>query len=88
MALTTCPKCGKTVSDRALKCPHCGYNLKEGGFTEIPNKTVPKAESPATPIIEKKGSPNMSGEIVGIILLVIVTFAIIVMVSLGYLFNG
>lgn len=23
MALINCPKCGKSISDRAVKCPHC-----------------------------------------------------------------
>lgn len=27
MALITCPKCGKQVSDKALKCPHCGWDV-------------------------------------------------------------
>lgn len=25
MALIQCPKCGQQISDRAQKCPHCGY---------------------------------------------------------------
>lgn len=25
MALTNCPNCGKQISDRAVKCPHCGF---------------------------------------------------------------
>lgn len=29
MALINCPECGKEVSDKALKCPDCGYVLKE-----------------------------------------------------------
>lgn len=24
MALINCPKCGKSISDKAIKCPHCG----------------------------------------------------------------
>lgn len=24
MALISCPSCGKTISDKALQCPHCG----------------------------------------------------------------
>lgn len=27
MALIKCPECGQQVSDRAKKCPHCGYVL-------------------------------------------------------------
>ena len=25
MALINCPKCGKQISDKAVKCPHCGF---------------------------------------------------------------
>lgn len=28
MALINCPNCGKKVSDRAAKCPHCGVDIK------------------------------------------------------------
>ena len=29
MAMITCPECGKSISDRALKCPACGYPIKK-----------------------------------------------------------
>lgn len=29
MALINCPKCGKQISDKAEKCIHCGYQMKE-----------------------------------------------------------
>lgn len=29
MALISCPKCGKQISDKAVKCPHCGVDLTE-----------------------------------------------------------
>lgn len=29
MALTNCPECGKEVSDKAGKCPNCGYDLRK-----------------------------------------------------------
>ncbi|MGZ4965913.1 MAG: zinc ribbon domain-containing protein [Chthoniobacterales bacterium] len=25
MALKACPECGKEVSDKATRCPHCGF---------------------------------------------------------------
>lgn len=25
MALVNCPECGKSISDQAPRCPHCGY---------------------------------------------------------------
>ena len=28
MALIKCPECNKEVSDRAVTCPHCGYQLR------------------------------------------------------------
>ena len=29
MAMITCPECGKSISDRALKCPACGYPISK-----------------------------------------------------------
>lgn len=29
MAMTTCPQCGKEVSDKALKCVQCGYEFEK-----------------------------------------------------------
>lgn len=29
MALVVCPSCGKDISDKAKKCPHCGYEKEE-----------------------------------------------------------
>ena len=33
MALMNCPSCGKQVSDRAEKCPGCGYIISGGSFS-------------------------------------------------------
>lgn len=35
MALITCPACGKPVSDKAVKCPHCGKSFVK---TKTPTK--------------------------------------------------
>lgn len=32
MALIQCPKCGQQISDRANKCPHCGYVINPSNF--------------------------------------------------------
>lgn len=29
MALTTCPECGREVSDTAVMCPHCGKTFNK-----------------------------------------------------------
>ena len=34
MALIQCPECGKQVSDKARKCPHCGYPLEDIDFAK------------------------------------------------------
>lgn len=52
MALTTCPECSGTVSDKAYLCPHCGYPLQ--------TTTVP----PKAPRKSRKRRPNGSGTIV------------------------
>lgn len=35
MALINCPKCGKTISDKAVNCPGCGYTLSEMQIDEV-----------------------------------------------------
>lgn len=34
MALMNCPSCGKQISDRAEKCPGCGYTISYGRFDD------------------------------------------------------
>ena len=38
MAIISCPQCGKSVSDAAQQCPHCGYHL-----TNMQQQQQPKA---------------------------------------------
>jgi hypothetical protein len=38
MALINCPECNKEVSDTALTCPHCGYQLKKPASVTPPAK--------------------------------------------------
>jgi len=38
MAILSCAECGKEISDKADKCPHCGANKKDA----IPPKPAPK----------------------------------------------
>lgn len=44
MALIKCNECGKMVSDKATKCPHCGYPLKSN-VTETTDELIPEKES-------------------------------------------
>ena len=47
MALIQCPECGKEVSDKAGKCPHCGYPLEEL------EKKEPVKEKKKSEVLEK-----------------------------------
>lgn len=42
MALINCPKCGKEISDKARRCPGCGYILTGGISTDYVEKDVPE----------------------------------------------
>lgn len=35
MALIQCPECCQTVSDKATKCPKCGYPIQSSSGVEI-----------------------------------------------------
>ena len=52
MALTTCPECSGTVSNKAYICPHCGYPIQ--------NTTI----APKAPRKSRKRRPNGSGTVV------------------------
>ena len=54
MALTKCPECSGTVSDKAYFCPHCGYPLQQQ-TTAIPQKPQKK---------NRKRRANGSGTVV------------------------
>lgn len=73
--LTKCTNCGNLVSDRAVRCPHCGYNLKEKDATEMSNDVTAETKNHNGPIIERKSSNNI-GTIITIIILVVI-FAVV-----------
>ena len=47
MALTNCPECNNEVSDSALTCPHCGFQLKNQKL----QKKAPKKKAGGCAII-------------------------------------
>lgn len=59
MALIKCPECGKEISDKAGKCPHCGYPIEE---IEKNNATKPNENNAVRSIIveenKKDENPN------------------------------
>lgn len=43
MALINCPKCGKTVSDKAKTCPHCGFSISSSTSSTSKENLLKKA---------------------------------------------
>lgn len=67
MAMTTCPNCGKQISDKAKKCVHCGTVLVQeekkycpdcGAELEEGMDTCPKCGCPIENIIETEKTPQ------------------------------
>lgn len=49
MALIKCPECGKSISDKAAKCPHCG----------MPAEYFPPKEELGFEAVDYKGLSNI-----------------------------
>lgn len=78
MALIKCPKCGKTISDKAAKCPHCGAPvLLQADSINIVKKDnsilTPKTDVPTS---KKKGT-NPFLIISAVVVLIIIIFCAI-----------
>ena len=43
MALIKCPECGKEISDRAKKCPNCGFPIKRKNVRTLKKKKKSKS---------------------------------------------
>lgn len=46
MALITCPKCGASVSDKAVACPNCGHPINETYQQSAPPVQQPAQTQP------------------------------------------
>lgn len=74
MALINCPNCGNRISDKAVKCPRCGYVLPRPSVEEIKatdvkaETTKPNAEE-TTP---KPSKPNRMTWLLAVIFAVVV----------------
>ena len=85
MGLTTCPKCGETISDKATVCPHCNSGVSKNNLImcedckkeyNISMRTCPNCGCPNTTVKRKKKKHK------GVIISIIV-FALIVVSALG-----
>ena len=80
MALIKCPECGGTVSDKATKCPHCGYNFQTEPTVEQPE---PEQNEP-----EKVEPENNKSGLRTTTLIIAVSVVILLIVGLILLFGN
>lgn len=45
MAIIKCPECGRGVSDKAVSCPHCGFNISSVNICEECNAIINEDEA-------------------------------------------
>lgn len=75
MALINCPQCGKSISDKAVKCPHCGVT-----FNKENTHSIPQDSNPTVVDEQNKGLSDNSGKAffvtfyIAIIMLGLVTY--------------
>lgn len=46
MALIKCPECGGTISDKAVRCPHCGSDFERTQYVTSPTTPSLSANLP------------------------------------------
>lgn len=82
MALIDCPKCGKTISDRAVKCPHCGADPKSTvqASAQTPAQAPQRPQQSDAPVSKRK-----SGKTLSLILFILLGLAVIG--GAGYYFS-
>lgn len=85
MGLITCPKCGKTISEKATVCPHCGSNVSKHNLImcedckkeyDISMAACPNCGCPNSTIKQKKKKHKS-------VIIFIIVFALIVVSILG-----
>lgn len=84
MALIKCKNCGRTISDKALRCPHCGYNQKEAlNSKEAVETPTIESEEEQVNIIDKNGQQANKA-----LLILVIILSIIAIGLGGYLIGG
>ncbi|MCD2492402.1 zinc ribbon domain-containing protein [Lacrimispora sp. NSJ-141] len=87
MAIIQCPECGQNISDKASKCPMCGYPLKADPMEErSDSSTIMGAGTVEKSDIKKKSHKNMM--IIGVIVFIVVLVGITAVVLYSRQMSG
>lgn len=62
MALISCPECNHTVSDKAIRCPNCGFPLQEVLHQKAGDDSNPKTKEAFVLEEEQSATVDSSGE--------------------------
>lgn len=80
MGLINCPKCGKQVSDKAVSCPQCNFDLSnqslivctECGCTYANMEACPQCGCPKTVVTAKAPKKKRTGIIIAVVAIAVV----------------
>ena len=85
MGLTTCPKCGETISEKAIVCPHCKSNFSQqnpimceecGTEYEIKLTACPNCGCPNSTIGQKRQKKKNKGIIISVVVIVLIAVCV------------
>ena len=86
MSLITCPKCGKTISEKAITCPHCKFNLSQqnlivcdecGREYEMKFSACPNCGFPNSTIEKKKQKKKHKGIIISTVVIALIVISVL-----------
>lgn len=84
MGLTTCPKCGETISEKATVCPHCNSDVSKNNLImcedckkeyDISMRTCPNCGCPNSAVKQKQ--KKHKGVIISIIVFALIVVSIL-----------
>lgn len=84
MGLTTCPKCGEIISEKAVVCPHCNYGVSKNNIImcedckkgyDISMTNCPNCGCPNSTVKQKK--KKHKGVIISIIVFVLIIVSVL-----------
>ncbi len=85
MGLISCPKCGEAISEKAIVCPHCKFNLLQqnlimceecGKEYKIKLSACPNCGCPNSTIEQKKQKKKQKGIIISVVAIALIVVCV------------